>query len=96
MPLALIVGKEDEDLKFGKVTAIYVDSKSVYFEFIPMITKQYHHHFHAYALTMPTDMTSFLVKHSCLLDFHPHGLYHSVSVSSNSRIQYVVTRSNIY
>lgn len=96
VPFALVIGQEEELLKFGSVINIFVDSMIVYFEFIPMITEQYHHHFHAYALALPQDKNSYLIKQCHCFDFHPYGLYHSTSISSNSSLQYVVIRSNIY
>ena len=53
VPFALILGHEEEVLKFGSVTNIYVDGTMVYFEFIPLMTEQYYNHFHAYAIALP-------------------------------------------
>lgn len=94
-PFAVIIGHEEE-LCFGSVLNIYVHGKSLYFEFIPMITEAFHYHFHAYALAMPSNRSTYLIKPSCLLDFHPYGLYRSTVVCSNHGLQYVVTRSNIH
>lgn len=96
VPFAIVVGREEELLKFGSVENIFVHNMLVYFEFIPMITEQYHHHFHTYALAMSPANKAYLIKHNHLIDFHPYGLYHSTSISSNSNLQYVVMRSNIY
>ena len=62
VPFAIMLGHEDELLKFGSVTKILVDGMIVYFEFIPMITEQYCHHFHAYVLAMPQKRNSYLIK----------------------------------
>lgn len=98
MPFALIVDKEEEELKFGMVVNIYVDgSASVFFEFVPVVTIEYCSHFHAYALFIPTaSSVSYLINHRHLLDFHPYGLYHSTTVLSEHNIQYTVIRNNVY
>ena len=95
MPFAVVIGK-DEELTFGNVTSIYVDGKSVLFEFFPMITHQFYHHYHAFALAAPAVRCRYLIKHTDLPDFHPYGLYHSTSVSNDSTLQYVVLKSNVY
>lgn len=73
MPFVLVIGKE-EDLKFGMVKNIYIDGASVFFEFVPVVTKQFLHHYHAHALAIPaTSSNTYLINHYDLIDFRPHG-----------------------
>ena len=75
---------------------IFVDKKTVYFEFIPLITKEFNNHIHAYVLTSPPETDRFLIKQDDLLDFHSFGLYRSHTLSSNPNLLYIVPRCNIY
>ena len=95
MPFAVVIGK-DVELMFGNVTNILIEGKSVMFEFFPMITHQFCHHCHAFALAVPAVKCRYLIRHRDLPDFHPYGLYHSTSVIDDSTLQYVVLKSNIY
>lgn len=96
--LAIAIDKDDEGVKFGQVVHLFVDGLTVFFEFIPMITQQTDHHHHAIPLAMPpvTNRSTYLVKRSHLLDYHPYGLYHSSTVPNESSLLYIVPKSNIY
>lgn len=94
MPCAIVIGKKEE-LEFGKVKNIYVDENIVIFQFTPMITDSYIHHFHAYALVSPSTERDYLIRHKDLLDFHPYGLYVSSSQSHSGK-EFVIPRSNVY
>ena len=98
MPFALVVGKDDEDLVFGKVVNIYVDVKTVLFEFFPMLTCNFSHHHHAFILSLPplSVRCKYLIKQQSLLDYHPYGLYTSLNISTNSHLEYIILRSNVY
>ena len=95
IPIALVIGK-DEDLLFGRVASIYVDGQDVLFEFLPMVTHEFCYHHHAFALGLSAHSTKYLIRHCDLLDYHPYGLYHSSTVSSEVGIQFVVLRSSVY
>lgn len=95
-PFALAIGKEDDELKFGEVVSTFVDGLSVIFEFIPMVTHQSDHHYHAIPLAYPPHKsTTYLIKYSQLPHYHPLGLYYSMT-TLNSTLLYVVLKSNIY
>lgn len=98
IPVALAIDRDDEGVKFGQVVHVYVDGLTVFFEFIPMITQQTLYHYHAIPLAMPpvTNRSTYLIKQSRLLDYHPYGMYHSSIVSNDSSLLYVVPKSNIY
>ena len=99
LPFALVIGRDsEEELKFGKVVTIYVDGQSTIFEFLPMLTYQAYHHYHAYALkSQPlSSRCMYLIKHSDLVEYHPYGLYHSTSVSTDTTLEYVGHKSNVY
>lgn len=85
-PIALAIEKSliDEEMKFGHVSSIYVDGRSVIFEFIPMITEKFNTHSHSYVLSLPRLSTScsFFIKQTDLIDYHPYGLY-AVSTSQH-------------
>lgn len=92
-PFVLAINYDQEELKFGNVTCIYTIKKSVFFEFVPMVTEHYSHHRHAYALSFPRHSTEKkLINHCNLPDFHPYGLYHV----SSSNLLFTVVRSNVY
>jgi hypothetical protein len=99
-PCALVVGKDEADeLEFGKVENIYVYENSALFEFIPLLTRQFHHHHHAFVLAMPpiSARSQYLIKQKELLDYHPYGLYTCAHIVSDSLLQYyVILRSNVY
>ena len=95
-PCGVIIGENDTLLKFGHVMDIFVDKKTVYFEFIPLITKEFNNHIHAYVLAFPSECNRFLINHCDLLDFHCYGIYRSHTLTSNPNVLYIVPRCNIY
>lgn len=75
-PCALVIGQEEDNLKFGKITQIYVDGgKEVIFEIELLHTIEFCTHYHTYSLSSERQ-TSF-IKQCHLLDYHPYGLYQS-------------------
>ena len=97
-PCALVIGRtEEEDPMFGYVYSVLVSGQEVFFEFEEMEVT-FCQHFHAYAVTLPlSSRQHFLIKQKDLINYHPYGLYHCPSISSNTcNIQYVVLRNNIY
>ena len=94
-PMALVIGKANEFLRFGEVNNIYVHGdQSILFEISPMTTNCFYGHFHAYVLS-PGDSTKYFIKHSELLDYHPYGLYTSLSILPDASLLYVIPRTNI-
>ena len=93
VPCAIVIGKNDE-LEFGRVVSIYVDDSIVFFEFIPLATRSFCHHFHVFALVSESEC-KYLIKHKDLFDFNPFGLYTSSHISETFE-EYVVLKSNIY
>lgn len=92
-PFALVVGRDDnENLKFGDIRSIYVNGLTVLFEFLPMVTLEFHVHTHSYIISSPpvTERCTFLIKHNDLHDYHPFGMY------SLSPTQHIIVRSNVY
>lgn len=97
MPCAIVIGMDEDEPKFGSVENIYIDGASVFFEFVPMITNQFCHHFHAFALaSQAASSDTYLINHCLLLDFHPYGLYHSTTILSEYKVRYVIVRNNVY
>ena len=100
MPCALVIGKGEleEDLQFAKVVSIYIDGGSVIFEVIPFVIHPFCHHHHVFPVSSPPLSSScrYLIRQSDLLDYHPYGLYHSSTVSTDRTLEYVVLRSNVY
>ena len=100
MPCALVIGKGEleEDLQFAKVVSIYIDGDSVIFEVIPFVIHPFCHHHHVFPVSSPPLSSScrYLIRQSDLLDYHPYGLYHSSTVSTDRTLEYVVLRSNVY
>lgn len=92
-PCAVIIGHDEDEPRFGNVLDTYVDGMTVYLEFVPLITVQFLYHYHAYALVMPSNRSSFFIEPKNLLDFHSYGLYKSCVI--NNSHHYVITRSNI-
>ena len=92
------MGKKDEDLVFGKVEDIFVDAKTVIFEFVEMLTHFFSNHHHVYVVSLPpvSVRRKYLVKQKDLVDYHPYGMYTSVHVSSNTMLEYIVLRSHVY
>lgn len=97
-PFAIVIGKDDDILQFGSVENIFVDRGVVLFEFIPLITHEYLHHYHAYAVKLPnvSSRAKYLIMQSEILDYHSYGLYCSPTVSEDTNVQYVVLRSSVY
>lgn len=101
VPAALCVSHRKEFRGRSEVwesNTIYVDGQCVIFEFLPMLTHKVCHHYHTYALKSPpfSSRCMFLLKHSDLLDYHPYGLYHSTSVSTDTTLEYAVLKSYVY
>ena len=98
MPFAVVVGKKEDDLVFGKVENIYVDAKTVIFEFIEMLTHCFSSHYHVFVVSVPPVPVrlKYLIKQQNLIDYHPYGLYTSSHISSNPTLEYVVLRSQVY
>lgn len=98
-PCALVVGKDEADeLEFGKVINIYIYENSTLFEFMPLLTRQFCHHHHAFVLAAPpvSVRSKYLIKQESLLDYHPYGLYTSAHIFADSSLEYVILRSNVY
>ena len=93
-PFVLLIGHDeyDGDPKFGKVYLVYADGLVVLFEFLPMVTEQFHAHTHSYLVSLPpvTDRDTFLIRHTDLLDYHPYGLY---TLSSH---HHIIVRSRMF
>ena len=89
------LGHDGEDPRFGSVENVYVRNNStVYLEFIPMVTEQFHDHYYCYSLSMPFPI---LIEANSLLDFHAYGLYRSRDVdSTNVSLYYVVVQSYVF
>ena len=96
-PCGLLLGKNDEDFKFGRVVDIFVNGKEVIFEVEPLSTLDYLLHYHAFCLSpiTSTDSCTYYVKHSQLLDYHPFGLYYSM-LSTNPSLLYLILRYNVF
>ncbi len=85
-----------EFLRFGEVNNIYVHGdQSILFEISPMTTNCFYGTFSCICAVSlsPGDSTKYFIKH---LDYHPYGLYTSLSILPDANLLYVIPRTNIY
>ena len=96
-PCGLIVGKTDqEEPIFGEVRRILVDVKAVYFEF-QLLHAVLCPHYHCFILSHDPSRNSkcFIINQSCILDYHPYGIYYSQTVTGDSTSRIAVIRNII-